>query len=453
MLFVDELYQKEWLTKNKNNLFSSLDIFYKKENNHDNAATGISPVLESVSWMYTRPTPSCTLGNMCTREEGPRLSIITNKIKRCVKLVPLGCISSEIMTEDILKKIVDQKFNPVQSKMKCSVTYIETGEETEVGVPKKVDKEVCSGYMKDHKAVIKKYPHLAVIDLCENSFDFHLELYDLPFEFIHMEKRWILRGGILGNGSHFTAVARLPTCWMYYNGIPNGHNGIKLRSYPLDRKGSQDAMNSYGLTDVYYELEDLDEKRRFGMEEFDHSTVFEFLGNIPAMNKETKEDVESSSSGEENEFDWSPEKSEDEKEQQSLSDVEHEIDVDDKETVDSSSEMTPVWSSSEDTVKHMDVDQRQKKGWSQRPKGIGKLGPLPKCKGCGLPIGRKKKCLRHHVTKIGHKYPTTNQYHCKIKCLKNAERDALKALTSKHWTDPIVANIVRLVDKRMNLSP
>ena len=141
--------------------------------------------------------------------------------------------------------------------------------------------------------------------------------------------------------------------------------------------------------------------------------------------KEHKED------GDEEEQEWKDEETEDDKETKSES------------SIDYSPERKPAQSST----------GRVPEGWSQRPKGSGARGPLPTCKGCKVNIRRATKCMRHRWKTRGHMHATTDQFHCKVGCLKKVDRASLEAMVTKHWTDKHVEIVVKKLDRKLNLSP
>lgn len=464
MVFINDHYKQDWLDSTHNNLHSHLDVFFRSQG-EIHPVSGVSPLLTSVLWTYNRKTPSCTLGTRCRCPKGPRHAQYSSRTRLKVKFNSVSYSVLNGMSVKAMKKIVDETFDPEVSKETvCTVDYIPTGETYEDGKPKMTSSVICNGNLKRNKAVIKKAAHLAVIDIGESQRTNNTQLYDLPFEFIHMGKRWTLRGAILGNGVHFTAVARFPTCWIFYDGMMNNKNGVKLRVHPLNRMGCKDAQEGYGIAHVYYELHEIEDKQQFGSAEFNPSTVFEYKGIIPTMAGEFySSEGGASDEDEEKKCEWSDEQMEDsngtrkktekEKQEDILSDDESEFEWSDKEMEDSDNTMD--WSSIEGNKKstRLSTKERVPEGWSLRPKGRGSHGPRPQCKGCHGKIKYANKCLRHKYTKKGHFYPTIDQFHCKIGCLENIYRQPLKVLTMKHWTDKRVAKLVKKLDKKLNLSP
>ena len=76
-------------------------------------------------------------------------------------------------------------------------------------------------------------------------------LGDVPFEFVHFNRKFVLRGAILFGGSHWTTVARLPKCWMHYDGMLKD---VRFHLYSLDRKGCYDAMGGRAISSLFYEV-------------------------------------------------------------------------------------------------------------------------------------------------------------------------------------------------------
>ena len=93
-------------------------------------------------------------------------------------------------------------------------------------------------------------------------------------------------------------------------------------------------------------------------------------------------------------------------------------------------------------------------GWSVRPSEYGMRGPLPTCQGCKGRIKRDAICIRHKFMKRKqYNYFTIYQYHCKVPCLEKVDKEHLKRLTQKHWTDKRVTTVVKKLDKKLGLSP
>jgi hypothetical protein len=57
-----------------------------------------------------------------------------------------------------------------------------------------------------------------------------------------------LRAAFLGNGTHFTAVIKSGTTWIYYDGLD------KEKKMPTNKKSAQHAMHGYSINAVLYEV-------------------------------------------------------------------------------------------------------------------------------------------------------------------------------------------------------
>jgi len=460
MLFVKEFYHQEWLKRNNNSLHSSLDIFFNKNDDQDVGASGVSPILSSVTWQYTRDTAFCTLGSKCTSSGGPKISRKSKRIKIMTKISQMNYEPTQAENKQMgvqcLKDIIDAKFCPkLHSNAVCSVEYIPTGEKTPDGIDKKESAQTCVGLLQQPRATIVKFPHLAVIDQGEADMTAVgtriTDLYDLPLQFEHMEKRWILRGVIFGNNLHFTAAARLPFSWMYYDGISDTQNGIKFSMHSLGKNGCKEAMHGYGISQIYYELVELNETRQFGSLSAADESIFEFKGSIDELIKNvsgdssddrshTKDEVTNYQSSSEEENEWSNEVA--------ISDD----DLSDDELIEESSNKKIEKNKSVKTKKLVNP-VRIPYGWSFRQDGLSKRGPNPKCKGCNGFISKKVRRMHYNHIQKGCRYRDIDQYHCKVSCLKKASRESLKKLIQKHQTEPFARNVVRQLDKEMNISP
>lgn len=354
------------------------------------------------------------------------------------------------MSEEHIKKLIDICVgSSYTSSQTCDVEYVPTGELTNEGKQKKTSKVVCPGYITTQKPEIKKLCHLAVIDQGEGTLAYDgIErgtLYDVPFEFVHLGKCWVLRGAILGDGMHFTAVARLPNCWMHYDGM----SSPMLQLHSLDRKGSTEAMHDRGLGQIFYEVLDLDETRRFGSEQLDPSTVFQY-------NTEKQGSLEESED-EDEEIEWKDDEYQSEKKTVKVETVKDSSE-DEAETIkDTSTDKVEAGrNTSEDELPKEKVSPlvtvRIPSGWSSRAEGSGRRGPLPTCRGCKGKIRRDGKCIRHSYKKKFHTFSTIEQYHCRVVCLEKANRTALKKLAAKHWTDKRVATVVKKLESKLRLS-
>ena len=276
MVFINDFCKADWVNQHGGNLHSDLDIFFHKTRTH--VQTKRSPVFQSATWEYTRSSWSCTLGEDCRRPSGPVRAAPTGKTKRMIRFTKTTEEGVDDTGEDLMKQTIDEQFEAKEvHQHACTVDYIETGELTEDGKPKKDSIVTCPGHRMIQKASIKKIPQLAVFDQGEAAvgaltFGGISHLADVPFEFCHLERRWVLRGAILGDGCHFTAVARLPNGWMHYDGM----GSPMLKFYPLNRKGATKAMHGRGIAHVCCEVLELHETRNFGEEKLDHSTVFHF---------------------------------------------------------------------------------------------------------------------------------------------------------------------------------
>jgi hypothetical protein len=196
-----------------------------------------------------------------------------------------------------------------------------------------------------------------------------------------------------------------------------------------------------------------------------HSSVIQLAKEVidlQSPKKERKEKTDSSDD-EENEFGWNPDQSEDENAEIEEEQAVEQLSIDsEKERSDdkrNKDEIDPIEDSSMDETPlriprmRLTTKLRIPRGWSQRPKESNTHGMQPKCKGCNHPIGRQKKCLRNRYFKRpGDKYLETDQYHCKVACLQAADRQELKKLTKKPFTDKRVAKVVKQLDKKMGLS-
>jgi hypothetical protein len=56
-----------------------------------------------------------------------------------------------------------------------------------------------------------------------------------------------LRAAFLGNGTHFTAVIKSGTTWIYYDGLDKEK---KMKTYPTNKKSAQHAMHGYSINAV-----------------------------------------------------------------------------------------------------------------------------------------------------------------------------------------------------------
>ena len=70
-----------------------------------------------------------------------------------------------------MKATIDGLFGSriLGKEMFCAVQYYPTGEFTVDGKPKQESRAVCKGPLKEHKATITKFAHLAVFDQGEAS--------------------------------------------------------------------------------------------------------------------------------------------------------------------------------------------------------------------------------------------------------------------------------------------
>lgn len=201
MLFIEEFYNPAWLQNMNCNLFSELDIFYAQKNTGEKAKQ--SPILESISWEYTRPLPCCTLGNNCQHPQGPRRAVKQENIKHVTRLANTEMGHDRLaLGQDGMKQIIDSKFGERVVHNNCTINYFNTGELREDGLPKQSSEVVCPGHPVQQKVSIKKFPHLAVFDhgegaMIERNMGY-TNLADVPFDFIHLGKRWLLRGGNFG---------------------------------------------------------------------------------------------------------------------------------------------------------------------------------------------------------------------------------------------------------------
>ena len=430
MLFIDKWHKRQWLEDNRYSLFSSLDVFFH-ENDYAQAASKTSPIFQSTVWECTRATPACTLGDNCQHPDGPQHAIPREKRKQMTSFSKTTDDGVGNMDEEVMKRIIDAKFSSYKTSTNCGVEYFETGEVTEDGRKKKESRVTCPGYQVCQKAEIKRIAHLAVFDQGEGPFGFCTGitgLADVPFQFVCMEKRWVFRGAILGDGAHFTSVARLPNCWMHYDGMKKP----MLQIHPLDSEGSMDAMHNRGLAHLFYEVLELDEESTFGSAELDHSTVFHY-------------DIEDEG-GKEKEFE--------ENDEEKVWDDDNQV-TSGQDDVGFPVVETVVGTSSDDeSSENNSQGGRIPPGWSIRMKRFGKRGPLPQCKGCRGDIKRDATCLRcSYTAKRWHSYPTVDQCHCKVGCLQNLDKTVLKKLTQKHWTDQRVATVTQKIDRKMSLSP
>ena len=84
----------------------------------------------------------------------------------------------------------------------------------------------------------------------------------LPHTMFVGKHKFILRGIVMGNGTHFIAMVLIDNKWLWYDGI--GRNGgPALQVFEVDDPGRQ--TGSYGLTCLYYEIVPLDEEGELQM--------------------------------------------------------------------------------------------------------------------------------------------------------------------------------------------
>ena len=233
MLFVNEFFRGQ----NRCDLWSDLDCFFYL-NDDPGYPTKVCPVLDSATWLLKKKSPACALGENCMHSDGPMdrpgKRKPTEKEQRRLQIMTTR-FSFQVLDEATIKKCLDECFKKKIRTVEdvCQSKYVETGELTKDGTPKQESQEICPGPKVYPPQEIVSYPQLAVFTYGQagmvqgapeplapqtsNREWQPCRLDQLPFQFHYMGKRWVLRGVILGDSSHFTAVARLETCWMCYN--------------------------------------------------------------------------------------------------------------------------------------------------------------------------------------------------------------------------------------------
>jgi hypothetical protein len=457
MLFVNEIYKSRGT-----NLWGDLDMFLSKEK---------SPIVESVRWKYQRKTRTCTKGTLCTNRKGPLTeSTLRNPKEVKVMTTFTNCdFALRKMGERGMLQTINDKFGNKVMASSCDVGSVEIEGYTDDGRRRRESVLFCDGQSLQHQVNMLKIPHLAVFDQGEggsHGMDGYSRLCDVPFEFVKYGKRWILRGCLLGDSAHFTAVARLPNCWLHYDGMGRPS---RMKAYPLDVKGSREAMNGRYLAQIYYELVDGEEKRNFGCDNFDYTTVFDF---------EQLEDKEEKQKKAETRVFYLEELDEDEEENEwtgsnkdemvygvgcNDSSSEEEAPTRKAKNLKKGKEKTPqartrkeTGSKKEKQKPRQQPEKRIPPGWTVRPEGVGSRGPLPTCKGCNEKIELHSKCIRRsYKRKRSDNYPTTDQYHCRVRCIekvKEKDRAALKEFTRRYWTDARVVAVAKEIDDKHRLS-
>ena len=234
-------------------------------------------------------------------------------------------------------------------------------------------------------------------------------------------------------------MARLPNNWLHYDGMQNP----KMELFPLNRDGATAAMKGRGIAHIYYEVLHAVEFYRFGEEELDHSTVFQYK-----TAGEKKKTVEKK--------DKTIKKENKVREVNSIETLEEENEWKDEDKVvgyslrksQGKAHIPPPTASRKSQGK-----PRIPPGWSVRSEGSGARGPLATCRGCRGKIRRDAKCLRHGYRKqTSHLFQTVDMYHCRVSCLEKVKKSELKKLIQKHWTDSRVTTVAEKLDKKLRLS-
>ena len=259
----------------------------------------------------------------------------------------------------------------------------------------------CNGPTQQCRVEVEKWPNTLVFQAGGSN----LRLSDLPRVFCKDRKQFNLRGATISTPGHFVAAVKHPDGWVSYDGLRN------VPRFKFHKENnSEEAMNfDFGRLDlVTYEVCEEDSPLHKD-ENFDWSEVIE-AGN--SWGRPTKRQPSS------------------------------------QEIADSLTKLTKSLQSStrkrmaSKPVKRSPKKAREPMGWSFKKTG-GVRGPQIKCNGCKCPIARECPFVQHrYKKKIGHKWATTDSFHCKSDCLKKMSNHHMALFLQKKWADSTIRNLV-----------
>ena len=474
MLWLHELYQfsDEDLLVRKN-LFGSTDRFFEKIK-VKNQADRPNPLDETLRLRFRRSIRCVREGGckmldstlVCSHLDDPDEEVVDlganyREVRRsqCRVTCANGLNKDEIgkRPEDQLKSLLEEHLLGAF----CSAVWFNAAEGKQ---------EPCTGPSMFHDAIVEKWPHTLAFDMTNTSGG---TVNDVPLTFEYKKKRFVLRGFLLGDGGHFTAVVRCPNAWMHYDGdVPVGR---RFEFFPLEQ--GRQVMKGRRINMVTYEVLDITETRNWADETFDLFSNFEC--------KETKKqpiDLDSDWSDEDEDDESKKQKSEPKKDESKKLESETEPKKDESKKFESEpksdddSEGTSASVLAErirkgreelgkmnpkkvvtDGLKKLrsDVKQTGARKDDKVPTGfsvsksIQSRGPKAKCHGCKREIGYADKHIRYSY-KRSKRYKKNDvlKFHMNVKCLNKMRKDHMMEFMQKRWPDKDVNELKQQMKKK-----
>ncbi len=287
-----------------------------------------------------------------------------------------------------------------------------------------------------------QWPHLLAINIGQGSLSLDdpdtTTLDQLPFQMDYRDnKKLVLRGAILGDNSHFTAIIRLQYCWMHYDGMYRHHdpNSIRFHTYRCnDPEECRKAMHNRAISVAFYEVLDGNSFTEtnnpcFGDWNFDIETVLAHHGCKNSLDHEYLEERIKQLDKDEQAEEKTDEEEEEEAEEEEAEEEEEEEEEYKKETrINHDKQLKDLNKSIKEMKKDTPPTRKKARSPSSTsphlrfPPGFSvnsnqRTGKQAICQGCKNAIDRNELRIRHNYTAPQHKYPTRNQYHCNAKCL------------------------------------
>jgi hypothetical protein len=426
-------------------LFHELELFFYKDN--EKQAAGISPIHESTRLVFQQ-RHKCTLGPNCSRRVengGPNSTWSEPKIT----VVSTIETTEGKLNESGLKKNLDELLERHIDPGKCDFEYYDNPKYDSEGalISMRDSRAVCDGHTIFSKADIIEWPRLLVFNLGHWHHGlFSLDnpdattLNDLPTRTNYRDKTLVLRAVILSDNNHYTAVVKLPYCWMHYDGMEKDRPGnIFTRLYAYNCKDSQrslSAMRKRSIAMVFYEVLDGnlftsgDNTHMFGDWSFKIETVLAHNGCRNSLNDRMKEAAHIFASSEEEEED---------NDEHNDDNAKKNADKDKNMTDERLKGLTKKVQEIKKKKQNNKTTQHKKtKGATlspstrdRMPPGFSlaacqKKGKQAKCKSCNKPIDRDNLRVRHSWVAENHKHPTRDQYHCTVECLMKMKPSFLR---------------------------
>ena len=104
----------------------------------------------------------------------------------------------------------------------------------------------CNGPSWTESAKITTWPHITLFGV--STRDNRMDIGAIEEKFSWRNKKFILRGSILGDDKHFTTVLQMPHGWMHFDDV------MHLKFLLFDKDESEAAMMGQGINCLAFEV-------------------------------------------------------------------------------------------------------------------------------------------------------------------------------------------------------